>query len=118
MICDLAETYGIFDYKALRPDLVATLVIGLRPDSRVMMHLAKAKLNFQQTMMALIFDALQVIAFNQGHKKHAKKPESLYKKLTTEPKKDELMSFDSPEAYEAWRKEHIWQTQLQPHMSR
>lgn len=118
MICDLAETYGIFDYKALRPDLVATLVIGLRPDSRVMMHLAKAKLNFQQTMMALIFDALQVIAFNQGHKKHAKKPESLYKKLTTEPKKDELMSFDSPVAYEAWRKEHIWQTQSQPHMSR
>lgn len=107
MICDLAETYGILDYKALKPNLVATLVIGLRPDSRVMMHLAKSKLNYQQTLMALIFDALQIIAFNQGHKKHAKKPESLYKRLTTEQKRDELMSFESPEAFEAWRKEHI-----------
>lgn len=107
MICDLAETYGILDYKKLSPNLVATLVVGLKPESRVMMHLANSKLNYQQTLLAFIFDALRVIAFNQGHRKGAKKPESLYKKLINPPKKDELMSFSSPDEFERWRREHV-----------
>lgn len=118
MICDLAQTYHILDYSVLKPNILATLVLGLGEESRVMRKLSKSKLSFEHTMLALIFDALQIIAFNQGHKKNAKKPASVYKKLTTEQKKDELMKFASPESFERWRKEHICQTQSQPHMSR
>ncbi|MGI6204228.1 MAG: hypothetical protein ACOYJH_02995 [Anaerovoracaceae bacterium] len=35
LICDLAETYGIFDYRALPPALVATLASGLGMNSRI-----------------------------------------------------------------------------------
>lgn len=107
MICDLAETYGILDYKQIKPNILAVLVMGLPQDSRIMRKITKAKLGFKDSVLALIFDALQVIAYNQGHKKGAKRPESLYKKLTTEPKKDEYMTFTSPEEFERWRKEHI-----------
>ena len=34
-ICDLAETYRIFDYRALPVGLLATLSFGLREDSRI-----------------------------------------------------------------------------------
>ena len=87
MICDLAETYGILDYKQIKPNILAVLVMGLPQDSRIMRKITKAKLGFKDSVLALIFDALQVIAYNQGHKKGAKRPESLYKKLTTEDKK-------------------------------
>lgn len=107
MICDLAETYGILDYHQLKPDILAVLVMGLPQDSRIMRKITKAKLGYLDSVLALIFDALQVIAYNQGHKKGSKRPESLYKKLTTEEKKDEYMTFSSPESYERWRKEHI-----------
>lgn len=37
MICDLAETYHIYDYRSLPPTVVATLVAGLRDNSRLCM---------------------------------------------------------------------------------
>ena len=107
MICDLAETYGIIDYHQIKPDILAVLVLGLPQGSRIMRKLTNAKLSYIDSVLALIFDALQVIAYNQGHKKGSKKPESLYKKIIAEDKKDEYMTFTSPESYERWRKEHI-----------
>ena len=71
-----------------------------------MLKKAGSKLSYKESALALIFDVLQIIAYNQGHRQGAKRPESLYKKLTTEEKKDELMTFDTPEQYEEWRKEH------------
>ena len=35
LICDLAETYGIFDYRQLPADQVAVFAFGLRDDSRI-----------------------------------------------------------------------------------
>lgn len=108
VICDLAQTYGILDYTQLKPNILATLVLGLDRDSRVMRKLRDEPITYNQSLLALIFDALQIIAFNQGHKKGAKHPESLFKHLTEKKEeKDELMSFETPEQYEKWRKEHI-----------
>lgn len=82
-------------------------MLGLPNESRIMLKIAGSKLTYKESALALIFDALQIIAYNQGHAKGAKRPESLYKKLTAEKKqKDELMQFDTPEQYEEWRKEH------------
>lgn len=107
IICDLAQYYHILDYSQIKPNILATLVLGLPDDSRIMRKISGAKMSYKDSVLALIFDVLQIIAFNQGHRKGAKRPESLYKKLTTEEKKkDELMTFDTPEQYEAWRKEH------------
>lgn len=107
MICDLAQYYHILDYQQIKPNVLAALVMGLPNDSRIMLKIAKAKVSYKDGILALIFDMLQIIAFKQGHKRGTQRPESLFKKLTTEEKKDELMSFDTPEEYEEWRKEHI-----------
>lgn len=106
IICDLAETYGIYDYRMLPPKTVATLVLGLREDSRVMMKISKARLSYKDSILALIFDGVLAVNYKLGHKKGQEKPKSLYKKLTEVQKKDELRSFRTPEEYEKWRKEH------------
>lgn len=68
-----------------------------------MMKLGKQKLDYTEKMLALIFDALQIIAFKQGHKKGAQKPKSLFNELTKEKPRDELKQFDNAEAFEKWR---------------
>ena len=72
-----------------------------------MMKLGKQKLNFEQKMLALIFDGIQIISFKQGHKKGSQKPQSLFKKLTEEKKKDDLMAFNSADSFEAWHKKKM-----------
>lgn len=39
LICDLAETYRIFDYRSLPLKTVATFSVGLRENSRIKMSL-------------------------------------------------------------------------------
>ena len=107
IICDLAQYYGILDYTQIKPNILATLVFGLPDDSRIMKEISKAKMGYKDSVLALIFDILQIIAFKKGHKKNAQRPESFFKKLMSVEKKDELMSFSTPEEYEEWRKEHI-----------
>lgn len=61
LICDLAETYRIFDYRSLPMRLVATLSVGLREDSRIMMKLSKRTAPFNTILLAEIADRLGVL---------------------------------------------------------
>lgn len=40
LICDLAETYRVLDYRALPVELLATLAAGLRQDARIWQKIA------------------------------------------------------------------------------
>ena len=103
LICDLAETYGIYDYKAMKPSLVATLAVGLPESSRVMRKYSKLTLTIDQMLLAMIEDSLNGLIWRLGGKKSRKRPKSIFKMLT-EPKKekDELMTFRTPEDFESW----------------
>lgn len=46
VICDLAETYSIFDYKSLPVLTVATFCVGLRENSRIKMKKKQACCSF------------------------------------------------------------------------
>lgn len=63
LICDLAETYGILDYKALPVKLLATLSVGLRENSRIKMKMTDAKANQTDMMMAGIIDRLSLLVW-------------------------------------------------------
>lgn len=106
MICDFAETYHIFNYRELPPSLVATLLIGLRDNSRVKMHLAKSKITIEQTLLAIIADAVQFVAWTKTKEsKNGKyKKKSILKTLNGEydKEKDDLMSFKTIEEYEQY----------------
>ena len=112
LICDLAETYGIYDYKAMKPSLVATLAVGLPESSRVIRKYSKISLTVDQMLMSMLLDSLNGLIWGLGGKKSAKKPKSMLKMLLDRDKKqkDELMSFRTPEEYEAWmaRKKETW----------
>lgn len=105
IICDLAEYYHILNYNELSPELVATLVLGLRDDSRIKMKLSGYKLNTNQMLMAVMVDNLQFLSWTKTKQaqKNQGRPESVLNKLLDLDKpKDELMSFESVEEFEQW----------------
>ena len=108
MICDLAETYGIYDYKAMKPSLIATLAVGLPDSSRIMRKYSGVNLTTDQMLLALIVDGINIGIWQRSGAKRRKRPQSIFQKLTKpEKKKDELMSFRTAEDFEAWRKEKM-----------
>lgn len=111
MICDLAETYHILDYRGLSPRLVAVLLLGLRDNSRVKMKLSETKVTIEQMMMAMMADNLNFLSWTKTKDaKHGKyKQKSILKTLMGEydKKKDDLISFKTVEEYEEYMKQFI-----------
>lgn len=104
LICDLAETYHLFNYRELSPLLVATLCFGLRDDSRVKMKLSGCKITLTQILLARTVDELsfQSWAKTKDGQKNRNRPESVLKALTEE-KTDEVVSFMTAEDFnKAW----------------
>jgi len=71
LICDLAETYGIYDYKKLPINLVASFVIGLREDSRFQLKLQNSTTSLNNYLLAGILDRLSLLVYSNT--KHAQK---------------------------------------------
>jgi len=71
LICDLAETYQIYDYRSLPVKLVATLSAGLRDDSRIKMAAAGATAQQNTLLLATIADRVE--AFRYGFSEDAEK---------------------------------------------
>lgn len=106
LICDLAETYHILNYKELSPELVATLCMGLRDNSRVKMEISGSKITLEQSLLAHMADDLsfQSWAKTKDGQKNRNRPNSILKTLL-EDKKDEMEAFMTPEDFDkAWEK--------------
>lgn len=63
LICDLAETYHIYDYKALPVLTLAALASGLRPDSRIKLKLSGITEVSSEVLLIQIFDILQLMRY-------------------------------------------------------
>ena len=95
----------------MKPSLIATLAVGLPDSSRIKRKYSGVNLTLEQMMLAMLVDGMNISIWQRGGAKRSHKPESIFKKLMDKTKpKDELMSFRSPEEYEAWmaRKREIW----------
>lgn len=107
MICDLAETYHVFNYRELSPSLVATLVLGLRDNSRVKMRISDTKLTLDQTLLAMIVDSVNFICWTyseDARKGRAYNKKSVLKILNGEyeEEKEDLEVFTSIEEFEEY----------------
>jgi len=109
LICDLAETYQIYDYKSLPAHLVATFSCGLEDDSRIKRKLSGLTVPINIMMMASITDSVNTLVwFNSedGHK-NRNRPKSILESLLypdkTEP--DEIETFETPEEFETYKRE-------------
>ena len=41
LVCDLAETYGIYDYRSYPATVIATFAVGLRENARIWLKMNK-----------------------------------------------------------------------------
>lgn len=109
--CDLAETYNIYDMRALPARRVALFAVGLRDNSRIKMLLADSKFTFSEILLINIYDVLNLELWTKTKDatKGKNKPESLYKKLMgindQTKKESKNMTFSSAEEYEKIRRE-------------
>lgn len=61
VICDLAETYGVLDYRSLPVTLLATLCAGLHDDSRIKMRMMGLRRIAPSFAFVHIADTLTII---------------------------------------------------------
>lgn len=114
LICDLAETYQIYDYKQLPLSKVAVFSCGLREDSRIKMKMSNQTVSFETLLLAGISDKLSVLLWTKT--KDAEKGKNLPKMIMDGflPYKKEMSLadtsiFDSSEDFERRRNELIKQ---------
>ena len=107
LICDLAETYGIFDYRQLPVDQVAVFAFGLRDDSRIKLAMTNSKVPFEPFLLAGVLDRLSALVWfkTTDGQKGINKPLMVAEELTgkTKAKESKEMIFDSGEDFEEYR---------------
>ena len=105
MICDLAETYGIFDYHGVPVRLLGTLVSGLGRNSRVRTKREGREASIEAIMLAELYDLICEIVWARGGKKGTKPKSALevFELTVKEEKKSDVVSFASIEEFERTR---------------
>ena len=106
LICDLAETYRIYDYRSLPARMVATFSVGLRENSRIKMAMANMKYPFDTLLLAAILDGINMRNWMGISRNEADKPQSILNKLLgkEQEEENEKVLFDTAEEYESERK--------------
>ncbi|MBA2796557.1 DUF5361 domain-containing protein [Streptococcus porcinus] len=108
LICDLAETYHIYDYRQLPADLVAVFSAGLRENSRIRMSMSEEKLTVEQTLIAGILDRLSILLWSKTKdgQKGINQPKSVIESVNAKPQ-EEITSFETGEDFMKVRQKYI-----------
>ena len=101
MICDLAEYYHIFNYESIQVPMLATLVSGLREDSRVKSKLSDLPIPLSLFFMSAIFDKLAWLCWSKTEDatKGRNAPESITAKLLNTKQETKYETFASGEDF-------------------
>ena len=95
LICDLAETYGVLDWRALPLDTVAALSSGLRDNSRIKMKLSGQNVTPELLLLASAVDRLAwlVWAKTRDGQNGTNRPESIAAKMLGIGKEEEQKQY-------------------------
>jgi hypothetical protein len=107
--CDLAEYYGVHDYRKISPRILMMLISGLREDSRLVMKATGRDYNIAQLMQAFTVDRLSVLCW-QKTKDGAKgknKPKMLSDTMLKVKEETDIQAFNSADEFERHRREII-----------
>lgn len=109
LVCDLAETYHVFDYRSLPARFVATLAAGLRENSRIKMKMAGMACTSETLLLAMAVDRLSLLfwAKTEDGQKNRNKPESICAHIMGAKQKTEsdIVTFENAEDFESTRKQ-------------
>lgn len=110
LICDLAETYRIYDYRQLPLLQVAVFAYGLRDDSRIKKIISNQTASLDTLLFASMVDRLSLFLWLQTKdgQKGVNRPKSIVDQLTKPDKEErderEYLVFESGEDFENYRK--------------
>ncbi len=110
LVCDLAETYQIYDYKQLPLTQVAVFAYGLRDDSRIKQIMYNQIVPLETTLLASIVDRLSLSLWLQtkdgqkGVNRPASIADQLIKRDKSENDEKDYLVFESGEDFENYRK--------------
>lgn len=103
LICDLAETYGIYDYRRLPASTVAVLASGLRSTSRIRMKQAGTTETLETMLQAATLDGVNSIIWMLSSGK-TKRPGSIVEALLGQKKEKKNAGFSDPAEFDkAWK---------------
>ena len=107
LICDFAETYGVFDYRGLPVKTMAALAVGLRENSRIKMKIRDEKVDVKTALLAAIADRLGLLVWFQTEDgtKNRNRPESILESLQGKETENNVRVFESGEEFkEEWER--------------
>lgn len=102
VICDLAETYGIYNYRELPAGTVAALAAGLRDNSRIKLKLSGAEYPLETFLLASIADRLAMLlwARTKDGAKGRNRPKLITDALQKKNRENEVRGFSKSEDFE------------------
>lgn len=105
LICDLAEEYGILNYRSLPPKLTATLAAGLRENSRIKMKINGEKTDIQTMLLAALVDGVNTIAWmlSEDGRRGRNRPKSVVSHIRGDYPGADVSVFASGEDFEKAR---------------
>ena len=101
LICDMAETYHIYDLRSLPVKTIAILAVGLRSDSRVKMKMAEMKRIPPSVSLVRIADEIALLSHALVGKEGSPPPNLLQDVM--HERQQETAGFSSIEEFEAAR---------------
>lgn len=112
LICDLAETYHIYDYRQLPVKLVAVFAFGLKDDSRIKMKMNGQSAPLETLLLARMTDNLNTLVWfkTKDGQRGKNRPPSMVDILNNkieEKSKNDVVVFNSGEDFEERRRKLI-----------
>lgn len=102
LICDLAETYHIYDYRSLPLKTAATLSAGLRDDSRIKLRAVESPVSQDTLLLATIADRVELLRHSLA-KDPGKGFVSLVDKILGAKQDKRVVGFETAEEFEKAR---------------
>ena len=109
LICDLAETYQIYNYRSMPPSQVAIFASGLNANSRIMMKLSGAKAPTDIILLAGIVDRLGLLIWSKTKDASLgkNKPKSILSGLFASDESNDVSAFTSGKEFDEERQRII-----------
>ena len=105
LICDFAETYGVFDWRALPIPMAATLAAGLRANSRIKLKMNAMNTEMETLLLSFVLDGINTIMWmlSEDGRNGRNRPESVARTFLGGNHNNVVASFSSPEDFESAR---------------
>lgn len=102
-ICDLAETYQIYDWRQIPIRTLGILAAGLRYNSRVVLEESGEDYPLDTLILASIADTTRYLLYSLGAKKGDPLPPSIVESLRNEPDEKEEQTYLTGDDFNAAR---------------